>query len=187
MMLGQPATGEDFCGRRQELDDLWRYLENEHIRFPGVRRLGKTSILKRLQEQAAEQGVLARWLDVSHIHSAESFVLALEQAYPIPLHTSCYNSSRAKRIPSTHTAMSRSPSHNVLAPGSPSPFRPRKPPSCAISLTTAFSDGVSFGGRFLFKIYAARHSSASNSRSAGKSGKLRPSRINLLILQLTTR
>lgn len=81
MMLGQPATGEDFCGRRQELDDLWRYLENEHIRFPGVRRLGKTSILKRLQEQAAEQGVLARWLDVSHIHSAESFVLALEQAY----------------------------------------------------------------------------------------------------------
>ena len=68
MMLGQPATGEDFCGRRQELDDLWRYLENEHIRFPGVRRLGKTSILKRLQEQAAEQGVLARWLDVSHIH-----------------------------------------------------------------------------------------------------------------------
>lgn len=37
MMLGQPATGEDFCGRRQELDDLWRYLENEHIRFPGVR------------------------------------------------------------------------------------------------------------------------------------------------------
>lgn len=84
MMLGQPATGEDFCGRRQELDDLWRYLENEHIRFPGVRRLGKTSILKRLQEQAAEQGVLARWLDVSHIHSAESFVLALEQAYPPP-------------------------------------------------------------------------------------------------------
>lgn len=82
MMLGQPATGEDFCGRRQELDDLWRYLENEHIRFPGVRRLGKTSILKRLQEQAAEQGVLARWLDVSHIHSAKDFVQALEQAYP---------------------------------------------------------------------------------------------------------
>lgn len=82
MMLGQPATGEDFCGRRQELDDLWRYLENEHIRFPGVRRLGKTSILKRLQEQAAEQGALARWLDVSHIHSAKDFVQALEQAYP---------------------------------------------------------------------------------------------------------
>jgi predicted AAA+ superfamily ATPase len=35
-------------------------LENEHIRFPGVRRLGKTSILKRLQEPRPHHGALQR-------------------------------------------------------------------------------------------------------------------------------
>lgn len=64
MMLGQPATGEDFCGRRQELDDLWRYLENEHIRFPGVRHLasaGKVKVLAAVYELASGQ---VRFLDL---------------------------------------------------------------------------------------------------------------------------
>ncbi|MEI7696169.1 MAG: ATP-binding protein [Chlorobium sp.] len=82
MKLGNPATGEDFFGRTQELGDLWRYLETDHIRFPGVRRLGKTSILKRLEENAAEHGLMARWLDVSNISSAQGFVDLLDRAFP---------------------------------------------------------------------------------------------------------
>jgi hypothetical protein len=82
MKLGTPATGEDFFGRTQELGDLWRYLESDNIRFPGVRRLGKTSILRRLEENAAEHGLLAKWLDLSNINSAKDFVTFLDREFP---------------------------------------------------------------------------------------------------------
>lgn len=82
MKLGNPATGSDFFGRTQELKDIWRYLESDHIRFPGVRRLGKTSILKRLLEDAPEHGVLAQWLDVSNVDSAQEFITRLEDVFP---------------------------------------------------------------------------------------------------------
>jgi uncharacterized protein len=82
MKLGSPATGDDFFGRTQELKELWCYLEKEHIRFPGVRRLGKTSILQRLEEDAAEHGLMAKWLDVSSIDSAQGMVTLLDQAFP---------------------------------------------------------------------------------------------------------
>lgn len=82
MKLGSPATGDDFFGRTQEMKDLWRYLETDHIRFPGVRRLGKTSILRRLEVDAAGYGLLAKWLDVSGIDSAQGFVAFLDQAFP---------------------------------------------------------------------------------------------------------
>jgi uncharacterized protein len=82
MKLGNPATGEDFFGRTEEMGDLWRYLEREHIRFPGVRRLGKTSILRRLEGEAAEHGLLAKWLDVSNINSAKDFITLLDCEFP---------------------------------------------------------------------------------------------------------
>lgn len=82
MKLGNPATGLDFFGRTQELKDIWRYLESDHIRFPGVRRLGKTSLLKRLLEEAPEHGVLAQWLDVSNVDSAQEFIARLEEEFP---------------------------------------------------------------------------------------------------------
>jgi hypothetical protein len=82
MKLGNPATGEDFFGRTQELGDLWRYLETDHICFPGVRRLGKTSILRRLEFEAPGYGLLAKWLDVSNINSAKEFVALLDREFP---------------------------------------------------------------------------------------------------------
>lgn len=82
MKLGTPATGADFFGRDQEMKDLWRYLESDHIRFPGVRRLGKTSILQRLADDAAEHGLFAKWLDVSNIDAAQNFVMLLDQVFP---------------------------------------------------------------------------------------------------------
>jgi hypothetical protein len=82
MKLGTPATGADFFGRDQEMNDLWRYLERDHIRFPGVRRLGKTSILQRLVDDAAEHGLFAKWLDVSNIDTAQNFVTLLDQVFP---------------------------------------------------------------------------------------------------------
>ncbi len=82
MMLGNAATGTHFLGRTQELQDIWQYLEADHLKFPGVRRLGKTSILKRLIDQAPAQGVLGQWIDVSKVESAQQFVMLLSQSFP---------------------------------------------------------------------------------------------------------
>lgn len=82
MKLGTPATGEDFRGRQQELNDLWRYLGNEHIKLPGARRLGKTSILMRLVDQAPEHGVFAQWVDVSSMQTTADFLDLLDREFP---------------------------------------------------------------------------------------------------------
>ncbi len=82
MKLGGSATGEEFFGRDQELTDLWHYLETDHILFPGVRRLGKTSILQRLEVEAVEHGLLAKWLDVSNINTAKGFIALLDCEFP---------------------------------------------------------------------------------------------------------
>lgn len=67
MKLGNIATGDDFYGRETECADLWRYLEKDHVVASGPRRLGKSSILNRMCEQAAERGLLAQHVDVQGV------------------------------------------------------------------------------------------------------------------------
>ena len=69
--LGNKADGEDFFDRVGERDDLWRYLEGNHIVLSGPRRLGKTSLLQRLAEEATEKGMLARLIDVEGIDTVD--------------------------------------------------------------------------------------------------------------------
>lgn len=80
--VGNKAEGEDFFDRVIEREDLWRYLEGNHIILSGPRRLGKTSLLQRIAEEAAEQGLLARLIDVEGIDSAAAFVAELDRAFP---------------------------------------------------------------------------------------------------------
>lgn len=80
--IGNIASGEDFFDRVTELEDLSRYLEGNHIALTGPRRLGKSSLLKRLGEQAAEAGLFARLIDLEGLDSATAFVDALNTAYP---------------------------------------------------------------------------------------------------------
>lgn len=82
MRLGNKAEGEDFFDRVTEREDLWRYLEGNHIVFSGPRRLGKTSLLQRLADEAQRQGLLARLVDVEGINSAEAFFDVLEKSFP---------------------------------------------------------------------------------------------------------
>ena len=82
MKLGNVATGDDFWGRETELAEIWRYLKKEHLTFPGVRRLGKSSLLQRLAEQSAQHGVLAKVLDLSTLHTASDFVKLLDVSFP---------------------------------------------------------------------------------------------------------
>lgn len=80
--LGNKADGDDFFDREREREDLWRYLTGNHIVLSGPRRLGKTSLLQRLAEEAAAQGLLARLVDVGGFDTSAGFIDALDRALP---------------------------------------------------------------------------------------------------------
>ena len=80
--VGNIASGDDFFDRLSELEDMWRYLEGNHVSLTGPRRLGKSSLLKRLGEQAEEKGVFARMIDVEGMDTAVAFVAAINAGYP---------------------------------------------------------------------------------------------------------
>ncbi len=80
--VGNIASGDDFFDRVGELADMWRYLEGNHVSLTGPRRLGKSSLLKRLGEQAEEKGVFAQMVDVEGLDSAAAFIAAINAAYP---------------------------------------------------------------------------------------------------------
>lgn len=80
--VGNKAEGEDFFDRITEREDIWRYLESNHVLLSGPRRLGKTSLLQRLSEEAQTQGLFARLVDVEGIDSVDAFIAALERAFP---------------------------------------------------------------------------------------------------------
>lgn len=82
MKVGNKADGDDFFDRESERQDLWRYLEDNHIVLSGPRRLGKTSLLQRLADEAAGQGLIARLVDVGGIDTPAAFIDALHRAFP---------------------------------------------------------------------------------------------------------
>ena len=105
------------------------------------------------QDQGLTEGSLLRWAPVRFgradqcipvirwISSSEHF---LEHRIRHPI-THNYP-SRMACMTATETATSRNPSHRVFAPGSPSCFLPRNPPSCAINRITSPSFGTPLGG-----------------------------------------
>ena len=82
MKLGTVATGHDFFDRKTECADLWRYLENDHVVASGPRRLGKSSIVNRLREEALQRGLLAAHVDVQGKDSAQAFVDEVSAHFP---------------------------------------------------------------------------------------------------------
>lgn len=82
MKLGNIATGDDFYGRETECADLWRYLEKDHVVASGPRRLGKSSILNRMSEQAAAQGLLAQHVDVQGVEGVQGFIDEISRKFP---------------------------------------------------------------------------------------------------------
>jgi uncharacterized protein len=82
MKLGNIASGKDFFDRNSECEDLWRYLKNEHVVASGPRRLGKSSIVNRLREQAIERGLLAEHVDVQGVTSAQEFIDEIAKHFP---------------------------------------------------------------------------------------------------------
>lgn len=82
MKLGNIADGADFYDRKQECADIWRYLQDNHLVITGPRRLGKSSVLNRLREEASEKDLLAKHVDVEDIDTVEGFIEELNLAFP---------------------------------------------------------------------------------------------------------
>lgn len=82
MKLGNVATGKDFFDRERIREDIWRYLEDNHLILRGVRRLGKSSILRKIEEEAAEKELLSVYKDVGGAKTAEEFLTRLEEVLP---------------------------------------------------------------------------------------------------------
>lgn len=82
MKLGGIASGEDFYDRKSECAALTRYLEKDHVVASGPRRLGKSSIVNRLREEAIAKGFLVAHVDVQGIEGAQAFVDELDRYFP---------------------------------------------------------------------------------------------------------
>ena len=64
LSIGNPVQGEDFFDREKELIILWDKLPREHILMLAPRRIGKTSILRKLIADACDHSFQAA--DVCH-------------------------------------------------------------------------------------------------------------------------
>jgi AAA+ ATPase superfamily predicted ATPase len=53
-VIGNPAEGDNFYGREEEQSMLWKKLDSEHILMLAPRRVGKTSLLKKLIDTAEQ-------------------------------------------------------------------------------------------------------------------------------------
>lgn len=68
-------------GRRAETDAIFRRFEaGKNLLMPGPRRLGKTFVLHRLEERAADHGYAVVSFDVSHCRDEKEFFAKLCQA-----------------------------------------------------------------------------------------------------------
>ena len=84
-ITGSPARGDDFHFRRSFLEDLWDSLKKEHVLLLAPRRMGKTSVMLRLQDEP-RQGRLVVFLNVEEINTPAEFcqglITALHDQHP---------------------------------------------------------------------------------------------------------
>ena len=73
---GQPVRGDNFFNREPELAELWFLVERDHVLMLAPRRVGKTSILRRMQDRPCEGWEVA-FADVEAIDSEAAFVAKL--------------------------------------------------------------------------------------------------------------
>jgi hypothetical protein len=52
IVVGNPVEGDNFFGREKEQRQLWRKLQTNHLLMLAPRRIGKTSLIKRLRDTA---------------------------------------------------------------------------------------------------------------------------------------
>lgn len=80
--VGTKAEKGDFFGRTRELEDLWGLLESNHVVLSGPRRLGKTSLLQRIVDDAPARGWHAALIDVQGHSGTADLFSELDRALP---------------------------------------------------------------------------------------------------------
>jgi hypothetical protein len=81
-ITGRPISSEsDFYGREKEVSSMWRKLENDHVLLLAPRRVGKTSLMYCLRNEAKRKGnPFAVYLSVAGVQNELDFVKAIYRA-----------------------------------------------------------------------------------------------------------
>lgn len=79
-VTGKPVQHENFFDREREVRKLWHHLANDDVLLLAPRRVGKTSLMWRLREQAPSRPVVASYLSVADADSELGFVRQLHEA-----------------------------------------------------------------------------------------------------------
>jgi hypothetical protein len=75
--VGQPVRGEDFFGREQEQGQCWECLDSDHLLLLAPRRVGKTSLMLKLEDDAAGRGYEAAYMSSAEATDEAAFVQRL--------------------------------------------------------------------------------------------------------------
>lgn len=76
-VVGKPVRGDDFFDRAREVVDMWSRLETDNVLLLAPRRVGKTSLMYRLMEQAPERKFVPTYVSVADATSEISFTQKL--------------------------------------------------------------------------------------------------------------
>jgi AAA+ ATPase superfamily predicted ATPase len=79
-VTGQVAQGADFFDRELEQTQYWSDLETDNLLLLAPRRVGKTSVMRRMQETSDEHGYSVVFVDVSDAGDEFAFTRRLYQA-----------------------------------------------------------------------------------------------------------
>jgi hypothetical protein len=79
-VTNQVVEGSDFFDRKQEIARYWKDLQTDNLLLLAPRRVGKSSVLRRMNRLAADEGFTGIYLDVSDCHDELRFVQRLYAA-----------------------------------------------------------------------------------------------------------
>jgi hypothetical protein len=79
-VTGQVVEGEDFFDRQTEIGRFWRGLETDNLLLLAPRRVGKSSILRRMKADSESRGFTGIYIDVSDCNEELHFVERLYSA-----------------------------------------------------------------------------------------------------------
>lgn len=76
-LTGPPVSGDDFFDREGERKVIWDSLKGEHLLVLAPRRVGKTSLMYRLKEEAPAEGFRAIYCSAAEATNEVGFIEAL--------------------------------------------------------------------------------------------------------------
>lgn len=80
--VGPPVEGEDFFGRTKEIRKANRLLDSNHsLLLSAPRRIGKSSLAKRLIEEKKQQGWKCVYIDLEETTTEEGFLCLVIEAF----------------------------------------------------------------------------------------------------------